>query len=113
MTATIASDESGVEYYFECTAGGGHDSGWQDSPMYEDTGLQAETEYTYRVKARDKSPNQNETAWSNEASAMTEALPNRFLYLPFVAKNYGVFRQTRRVLISQPFFPMSRRDARR
>ena len=106
MTATIASDESGAEYYFECTAGGGHDSGWRDSAVYEDTGLQAETEYTYRVKARDKSPNQSETGWSNEASAMTEALPNRFLYLPFVAKNHGVFRQTRCVLISQPFFPM-------
>jgi prepilin-type N-terminal cleavage/methylation domain-containing protein len=41
MTATTASDESGVEYYFECTAGGGHDSNWQDSPAYEDTGLVA------------------------------------------------------------------------
>ena len=113
MTATIATDESGVEYYFECTAGGGHDSGWRDSPTFEDTGLQAETEYTYRVKARDKSPNQNETGWSNETSATTETLPNKFLYLPFVAKNFWVARQTRRVLISQPLFPMSRRDVRR
>ena len=30
MTATTASDPSGVQYYFDCTAGaGGHDSGWQ------------------------------------------------------------------------------------
>jgi chitodextrinase len=72
MTATNASDASGVEYYFECTAGAGHDSGWQDSPTYTDTGLQSETQYSYRVKARDKSANQNETAWSSVMSATTD-----------------------------------------
>ncbi len=74
MTATTASDASGVEYYFACVAGGGHDSGWQDSATYEDTGLSPNTQYTYRVKARDKSTNQNETAWSSSASAITHAL---------------------------------------
>lgn len=69
MTATTASDESGVEYYFECLTVGGHHSGWQDSTTYEDTGLTTGNSYTYRVKARDKSPNQNETAWSSEESA--------------------------------------------
>jgi hypothetical protein len=72
MTATTATDVSGVEYLFECTAGGGHNSAWQDSPTYEDTGLVPETLYTYRVKARDKSPNQNETVVSTEASATTQ-----------------------------------------
>ncbi|MHC4654164.1 MAG: hypothetical protein ACYS91_03990 [Planctomycetota bacterium] len=72
MLATTASDDSGVEYYFTCTAGGGHDSGWQDSPAYEDTGLTPETSYTYTVKARDKSTNQNETQPSTEASATTD-----------------------------------------
>ncbi len=71
MTATTAIDPSGVEYYFTCTAGGGHDSGWQDSPVYKDTGLRPGTEYTYTVVARDKSPNQNTTAASAAASAMT------------------------------------------
>ena len=71
MMATTATDTSGVEYYFECTAGGGNDSGWQDSTTYIDTGLTPETSYTYRVKARDKSANQNETGWSSEASATT------------------------------------------
>jgi hypothetical protein len=76
MTATTASDASGVEYYFACTAGGGHDSGWQDSPTYEDTGLTPDTEYTYQVQARDKSLNQNETDWSSPASATpTDAPP--------------------------------------
>ena len=43
MEAATAFDSSGVEYYFECTAGGGHDSGWQDSVTYQDTGLQPDT----------------------------------------------------------------------
>lgn len=69
MTATTAADPSGVEYYFECLTAGGHSSGWQDSVTYEDSGLVTGTSYTYRVKARDKSSNQNETAWSTTASA--------------------------------------------
>ena len=71
MVAVDASDPSGVEYYFACTAGGGHVSGWQDSPSYEDTGLEPDTTYTYTVKARDKSTNQNETQESSSASATT------------------------------------------
>jgi hypothetical protein len=78
MTATTASDPSDVEYYFECTAGGGNDSGWQDSPTYVDSGLSSETLYTYRVKARDKSAGQNETGWSSEASATT---PSTDIYI--------------------------------
>ncbi len=73
MTATIATDPSGVEYFFKCTTVGGHDSGWQDSPVYEDTGLIPETQYTYRVQARDKSMNQNVTTFSGESSAKTLA----------------------------------------
>ena len=71
MTATTATDDSGVEYLFECLTVGGHDSGWQNSPSYEDTGLTPDTAYTYTVKARDKSANQNETAESVAASATT------------------------------------------
>lgn len=71
MVASVASDESGVEYYFACTAGGGHDSGWQTSTSYIDTGLISSTTYTYRVIARDRSDNLNETAWSEAASATT------------------------------------------
>jgi len=78
MVATTATDESGVEYYFENTAGDGNDSGWQSSPVYEDTGLTPFTTYTYRVRARDKwnPPNQNYGFWSVEASATTpEGIP--------------------------------------
>jgi hypothetical protein len=71
MTATAASDRSGVEYYFACTSGGGHDSGWQDSPSYEDTDLNPNTIYTFTVTARDKNPNHNTTSPSQPYSATT------------------------------------------
>lgn len=73
MIATTATDDSGVEYYFAETSGkpGGSDSGWQDSPVYTDSGLQPGTTYTYTVKVQDKSPNHNATAASAGASATT------------------------------------------
>jgi hypothetical protein len=71
MVATTASDASGVEYYFTCTAGGGHSSSWQSSTSYSDTGLSPGTQYTYTVKARDLSANHNETTASSPASATT------------------------------------------
>ena len=78
MAATTASDPSGVEYYFEETSGnpGGTDSGWQDSVNYTDSGLNAGTEYSYRVKARDKSADQKETSWSSTSTATTDPDPN-------------------------------------
>ena len=68
MTATTASDPSGVQYYFDEVSGNGHSSVWQDSPTYTDAGLTNLT-YVYRVKVRDKSPNHNETAYSASVSA--------------------------------------------
>jgi hypothetical protein len=74
MTATTASDPSGVEYYFDCTAGaGGHDSAWQTSPTYQDTGLTPSTQYSYRVQTRDQSVNHNTGGWSTTQSATTQA----------------------------------------
>lgn len=75
MTATTATDASGVEYFFEETSGnlGGSDSGWQSSPTYTDAGLNASTTYTYTVMSRDKSVAQNSTAVSAPASATTSA----------------------------------------
>jgi hypothetical protein len=75
MTAANATDISGVEYYFTNTAGGGNDSGWQNSTYYADTGLTPETLYTYTVTARDKSINQNATDASIAASATTPEEP--------------------------------------
>jgi len=69
MTATTASDASAVQYEFACTAGGGHSSGWQDSPTYVDNGLQLGIEYEYHVRARDMSANHNVTDWSSTEQA--------------------------------------------
>ncbi len=79
MQATTAYDASGVEYYFTCTSGGGNDSGWQDSNTYTDSGLTPGLQYGYTVTARDKSPAQNATAPSTEASVILPsqlAVPN-------------------------------------
>ncbi len=72
MTATTASDPGGVEYRFNNVTLG-TDSGWQDSPAYEQTGLTPDTAYTYTVQARDKSPAQNTTATSAPGAATTDA----------------------------------------
>jgi hypothetical protein len=79
MTATTATDPSGVQYFFDETSDnpGGSDSVWQADPGYTDDGLNSSTQYCYRVKARDQSPNLNETAWSTpDACATTEATPS-------------------------------------
>ena len=72
MVATIATsaDGSGVEYYFKCETADGHDSDWQDEPGYTDAGLVPATEYSYRVKARNKA-NLVETEFSQARSATT------------------------------------------
>ena len=60
MEAITAYDESGVEYHFECTSHPAYSSEWQDSPEYETDPL-PDGMYSFVVRARDKSPNQNTT----------------------------------------------------
>ncbi len=79
MTATDASDASGVEYSFVCVAGNGNDSGWQDSSTYTDSQLTPDTLYSYKVQVRDKSTSQNTTGFSSTGSATTG--PNPSVYL--------------------------------
>ncbi|MHC4425643.1 MAG: NosD domain-containing protein [Planctomycetota bacterium] len=69
VVVAVPSGES-VEYYFDSNSPGGHDSGWQDEPNYTDTGLDPNTEYNYRVKARNKAT-LVETAYSDWRSART------------------------------------------
>ncbi len=88
MEAMPASDPSDVEYYFECIDPNGHDSGWQDESYYTDTGLEPDTKYTYRAKARDKSPNQNETGFSNLKYAITDQ-PDTLVELLSIALEDG------------------------
>jgi chitodextrinase len=77
MTAVTATDDSGsVEYYFTCVSGGPgcSSSGWRTNSTFTDSGLQANTSYSYKVTARDAAGNTN-TA-SSTASATTEAEPD-------------------------------------
>ena len=76
MTAMTASDDTPpVMYYFECTNYSAASSSWQTNTTYVANGLSPGTEYTFRVKARDSSAAQNETAWSITASATTLSSP--------------------------------------
>jgi hypothetical protein len=72
MTATTATDETlPIEYFFECTSDAAASSTWQLGTTYNAAGLTPQTEYTFRVKARDGDPAHNETDWSDAASATT------------------------------------------
>jgi hypothetical protein len=72
MSATPGTDASGwVEYYFACTSGGGHDSGWVSFNKYTDIGLAPGSTYTYAVRMRDRTG--NTTAASGAVSAATPA----------------------------------------
>lgn len=71
MAANVASDVSGVEYYFKCITTGGHDSGWQEDISYTDINLTPNTSYSYTVVVRDKSPQHNSTKVSTESSGTT------------------------------------------
>ncbi len=73
MTATTASDPAlPIEYEFDETSGnpGGSDSGWQQVETYFDFELDAGTQYTYRVRARDSLGNTG--SYSTSASATTD-----------------------------------------
>jgi len=78
--ATAADDTTPVYYYFECTTDGDANSGWQTNTTYVATGLNPETQYTFRVKARDSAPAQNETGWSSAESATTPVQPPITVY---------------------------------
>jgi hypothetical protein len=74
MVATTGSDASGsVEYLFTCTAGGGNSSGWQASASYTNSGLSADTQYSYTVQMHDSLGNTGTV--SAAASATTDAAP--------------------------------------
>jgi len=74
MTATTATDSESppVEYYFECTNDGSKSSGWQSSSSYTATGLTPDTQYSFRVRARDSASTPNVTGWSSTQYATTE-----------------------------------------
>ncbi len=84
MEAVPVEDPSGVQYFFDCIDGAGHDSGWQESPFYEDTGLTTGAECTYVLRVRDMSKNRNESPESPPASAAPVAVE-----IPITLENGG------------------------
>jgi predicted outer membrane repeat protein len=74
MSAQESYDESGVEYYFDCNTIGGHDSGWQSEPNYTDVNLVPDTQYCYKVIARDMAGNY--TPWSSPVCTTTLMPPD-------------------------------------
>ncbi|HVP10129.1 MAG TPA: hypothetical protein VMV94_02965, partial [Phycisphaerae bacterium] len=67
----LATDPSGVEYYFNATGAGSHSRTWAASPTYTDTPLQVNRSYSYKVKARDQSSSHNETSYTDPVSVAT------------------------------------------
>jgi len=73
MTSTVSTDISTpVMYLFECTTDSDANSGWQEELTYEAEDLTPNTQYTFKVKARDNSSNHNETGWSEPNWATTD-----------------------------------------
>lgn len=48
----IKGESHPVQYFFKCTSGSGHDSGWISGSKYTDCGLRPGASYTYTVKAK-------------------------------------------------------------
>jgi len=101
MEAKPAGDPSGVEYYFNEISGnpGGTDSNWQENRIYIDTGLNPDVQYIYQVKARDKSLNLNETAYSDTRAATTKEGP---VYIPTMPQP-AIIMQGYRDSLREPF----------
>ena len=89
MSATPGTDASGwVEYYFACTAGGGHDSGWVSFNKYTDVGLGSGTVYTYTVKMRDRDGNTTVASAGMGATTQASTTPSAaFAYGPIGIAN--------------------------
>lgn len=69
MTAQIAADPAGVEYYFHCVSGGGPESAWQASATFVTPTVLPDGTYVYQYKVRDKSARNNESPYSTSYPA--------------------------------------------
>ena len=83
MSVEPASDQGGVgvQYFFENTVTNTN-SGWQFENVWTEDGLSHDTLHTFRVKARDTSPDLNEsTQWTTAESVRTPAIPSGMLLI--------------------------------
>jgi hypothetical protein len=72
MEAELSIDKDGVQYFFDCVTDPAFDSEWQESPKYTADGLNSNTSYSFRVKARDMSTGEFESNYSEIKSAITD-----------------------------------------
>ena len=91
MEAQNEIDRSGVQYYFECVNDTSINSGWEPNAIYVfkdpcEVNIEHGQTYGFRVKARDKSANHNETAWSNTLYATTAAVTDNLPPAPSPAQ---------------------------
>jgi hypothetical protein len=102
MVAKEAVDAWGwpVEYYFENVSGGGHDSGWQSSRVYNDTGLSSGRQYGYRVKARDALGNETKFSAVRYAGTVDRMPP---VPEPYILPNAVVTSQTITLIATEAF----------
>ena len=82
LTATTATDDSAVEYYFTSLSDGAADSGWQSSPEYTIKGLYPGTSYEYTVQVRDLSNATNTTSASSATNIVTAAVVPSLRIIP-------------------------------
>lgn len=75
VISMVASDTTGrvLKFYFECLTDENHDSGWQESAAYSDSGLLEGERFVYRVKGIDI--NNYDTEWTDTLSAVTPGTP--------------------------------------
>jgi hypothetical protein len=72
QAAETTDDTPPIQYFFDYfTGSGGHDSPWQTSRDYTDTGLLPNRPYNYRVKARDSAVMVHETGYSAVVNGAT------------------------------------------
>ncbi len=71
MIAAVPVYPPNPEYYFVCTNGSGHDSGWQDSPMYTDSNLPSDSNASYKTIFREKTARWNISGYSGTNSAVS------------------------------------------
>jgi hypothetical protein len=86
ISMTVAADDPGtpLQYQFERTATGKatYTTVWLSSATYKDTGLDPNTTYSYRFRARDKYG--NTSGWSTSKTASTGSTPLSPSPLPWV-----------------------------
>jgi predicted outer membrane repeat protein len=91
MEALNEIDRSNVEYYFECVNDANINSGWEPNTLCvfkdpSESRIKHARTYGFRVKARDKSANHNETAWSDTMYATTAAVTDNLPPAPSPAQ---------------------------